>query len=308
MHRRTRNLTISAVVLAVLAVAAWQYRLAGFAWYWTAMQLDAASRESRGVWLPAYRVAVEARPIGGVEDDASGLTFSERTGTLFAVINSPPQIVELDTEGQVLRRIALRGAKDVEGITYVRDDVFVVTDEREHQLYRIRVGPDTEAVDLSDAPRLGLALKARWNRGLEGVSWDSANHRLYVTQEKAPLRVLAVSGLKEILDGTAFDLQIVEWRPSSFAGLFVRDLSALSFHEATGHLLLLSDESALIVEYDADGRPVSMLPMWRGWHGLSARVPQAEGLAVGPDGAIYVLSEPNLFYRFERETKAAWAQ
>jgi uncharacterized protein YjiK len=43
-------------------------------------------------------------------------------------------------------------------------------------------------------------------------------------------------------------------------------------------------------------------------HGLSRRVPQAEGLAVGPDGAIYVLSEPNLFYRFERETKAAWAE
>jgi len=43
-----------------------------------------------------------------------------------------------------------------------------------------------------------------------------------------------------------------------------------------------------------------MMPLWRGFHGLQRKVPQPEGLAVGPNGAIYVLSEPNLFYRFER--------
>ena len=78
------------------------------------------------------------------------------------------------------------------------------------------------------------------------------------------------------------------------------DLSSLTLHEPTSHLLLLSDESALVVEYAADGRPISLMPLWRGFHGLQRKVPQPEGLAVGPDGAIYVVSEPNLFYRFER--------
>jgi uncharacterized protein YjiK len=37
----------------------------------------------------------------------------------------------------------------------------------------------------------------------------------------------------------------------------------------------------------------------QGWHGLKADVPQAEGIAVGPRGEIFVVSEPKLFYRFD---------
>lgn len=87
----------------------------------------------------------------------------------------------------------------------------------------------------------------------------------------------------------------------------MRDLSSLTYHESTGNLLLLSDESALVAEYAPNREPVSVMPMWKGWHGLKATVPQAEGLAVGDDGTIYVLSEPNLFYRFERSPEAPWA-
>jgi uncharacterized protein YjiK len=62
------------------------------------------------------------------------------------------------------------------------------------------------------------------------------------------------------------------------------------------------------VEYRYDGTPVSILPMWAGLHGLSAFVPQAEGVALGNDGALYVISEPNLFYRFERTDAPSWVQ
>ncbi len=58
------------------------------------------------------------------------------------------------------------------------------------------------------------------------------------------------------------------------ASLFMSDLSSVTVHDETGHLLLLSDESALIVEYALDGRPVSM-PLWRGFNGLQRKVPQA---------------------------------
>ncbi|WVM91121.1 SdiA-regulated domain-containing protein [Halopseudomonas pachastrellae] len=60
----------------------------------------------------------------------------------------------------------------------------------------------------------------------------------------------------------------------------MRDLSSLSLHDETGHLLLLSDESNMLVEYDEDSHPRSLLGLWRGMHGLEHTVPQAEGLAM----------------------------
>ncbi|MDR0672871.1 MAG: SdiA-regulated domain-containing protein [Zoogloeaceae bacterium] len=44
-----------------------------------------------------------------------------------------------------------------------------------------------------------------------------------------------------------------------------------------------------------------MAPLWRGWHGLERAIPQPEGGALDSYENIYILSEPNLFYRFERK-------
>jgi len=87
------------------------------------------------------------------------------------------------------------------------------------------------------------------------------------------------------------------------ARLFVRDLSSLQFDEQTGHLLALSDESRLVVELDADGQPLSSLSLSAGRHGLERDVPQAEGMAMGPDGTLYLVSEPNLFYVFRKPAR-----
>lgn len=80
----------------------------------------------------------------------------------------------------------------------------------------------------------------------------------------------------------------------------MRDLSSLSLHDQTGHMLVMSDESKLLAEYSKAGELISIIPLWGGWHGLEHSIPQAEGVTVAPDGTIYIVSEPNLFYRFER--------
>jgi uncharacterized protein YjiK len=187
----------------------------------------------------------------------------------------------------------------------VRNDVFILADEHEHQIYYIRIDASTTSVNLEGCPRIGLALDLKENLGFEGISWDSVGKRLFVAKEKAPLRVLEISGLPELLDGSAIDLQIKEWKSPQAYSLFMTDLSSLTFHEPTGHMLLLSHESRLIVEYDKEGEPVSIMPLWKGWHGLRHFVPQAEGIAIGENGDLFVLSEPNLFYRFERAVPAA---
>ena len=61
---------------------------------------------------------------------------------------------------------------------------------------------------------------------------------------------------------------------------------------------MLSDESRLLLEVDRDGRPISSLSLLAGQHGLERSVPQAEGVALDDRGVLYLISEPNLFYRF----------
>jgi len=292
-----------AVLLLTTGLFVWYFKVPALGYYWLSTSLNAAQWQGSALWLPDYRVAIEGRPIQGLTRNASGLTFNTETGTLFTVINRPAQVAELTTDGRLLRVIPLDGAKDPEGITYVQGDTYVVADEHSHGLYWVQIRPDTARVSVAGQPSLRLSIDSVHNSSFEGVSWDSAQNRLFVVKEKLPLRVLVISGLDAFSASTGFNIDIAEWTSSSAAALFMSDLSSLTLHEPTGHLLLLSDESALVVEYAADGRPISMLPLWRGFHGLQRKVPQPEGLAVGPDGAIYVLSEPNLFYRFERSKR-----
>ena len=283
----------------------WYFKVLALGYYWLTTSLNAAQWEGSSLWLPGYRVTVEARPIEGLTRNTSGLTFNTDTGTLFTVINRPPQIAELTTDGRLLRVIELEGAKDPEGITYVQGDTYVISDEHTDSMYWVQIGPDTRHVSINGRSSLGIRIDSVHNSSFEGVSWDSEQNRLFVVKEKLPLRVLVIKGLDVFNESTGFNIDISEWKSSSAASLFMSDLSSLTLHEPTGHLLLLSDESALVVEYAPDGQPIGMLPLWRGFNGLQRKVPQPEGLAVGPDNAIYVLSEPNLFYRFERSPKTA---
>lgn len=301
---RSRKTLFLAIVLAFGVAFGWYFKVPALGYYWLSTTLGAAQWANNALWLPDYRVAVEGLPIQGLTRNASGLTFNTETGTLFTVINRPPQIAELDTEGRLLRVIGLEGVKDPEGITYVQGDSYVISDEDSHRMYWVRIGRDTQRVSVAGRPSLGIGIDRLHNSSFEGISWDGVHRRLYVVREKLPMRVLVITGLDpDAPSASGFNIDIIEWKSSRAGSLFMSDLSSVTLHDATGHLLLLSDESALVVEYASDGRPVSMLPLWRGFGGLQRKVPQPEGVAVGPDGRLYLLSEPNLFYRFERAPK-----
>ena len=87
--------------------------------------------------------------------------------------------------------------------------------------------------------------------------------------------------------------------------LFVRDISSLSYDARTGHSLVLSDESQLLLEVDASGHPVSFISLARGMNGLKQGIGQAEGVTLDADGTIYIVSEPNLFYVLRKTSPAS---
>lgn len=296
MRKWVLGLAVVAVVLA--AVVHWT-RLDSLAWYAVKIALLPEKALEEAIGLKAYRVDIEGRPLVGIDDDVSALTYNPVRNTLFTVLNGEPVIVELTLEGKVMRQIQVKGAQDLEGLTYVAGNRYVIAEEQKQRLWVVRID-DTTTIALDRAPGLTVALDVFKNRGFEGLSYHEGGRRLLVVKESDPLRVLAVTGFVESDPGAPLDVRISEVKSPYSPKLFVNDLSSLTLHEASGHLLLLSDRSKLVVEYDTDGNPISMLPLWRGFRGLTASVPQAEGVALDSEGRLYIASEPNLFYRFSR--------
>lgn len=299
MPLRTRlRLTMLGLVLAMGAAGVlWASGVVGLAAHQLAVRgtPDVTAR----LRLADYRVGIEGAEIAGLSDNTSGLTFSPATGTLFTAINRPAKLAELSRDGQLLRRIPLTGASDVEGITHVEGDRFILVDEGRHRLSWVTITPQTAEIDLGTAPFLTLDLGAFENMGFEGISWDQRRKELVIVQEMWPVRVLVIGGLDQAVLGQGLGVTVREWHPDSWAGHFLADLSSVTVHDSTGNMLLLSDLSSILAEYAPDGTPLGLMTLWSGWHGLTRSVPQAEGVAIGPQGEIFVVSEPNLFYRFD---------
>jgi len=299
---RTLGALLSGALLLALTLVAQQHRLFERLLFNVQSQLQAESRQARSLWLPSYRVTVEARPIGEGITDVSALSFDPDRRTLVSVTNKPARFLELDLDGRLLRQVELRGFSDPEAIEYIKPGVYMISEERRQRLVRVRIGADTRVVDVDDrqvSHPFSLSDVQSDNRGNEGLAYDAARERFFVAKESDPVRIYEIDGLgSEAFEG----LQALSLRtdPQRDRRLFVRDLSSLQFDPGTGHLLALSDQSRLVLELDDHGKPISSLSLLRGQHGLSRSVPQAEGVAMDDQGRLYVVSEPNLFYRFEK--------
>lgn len=296
-YRRQLPLALTTLLILALLATGYVFRLDALLWYhWHNRQ--AGSQLSTGALkLGHYQVEVDGHAIDGL-DDASGLTYNTETDTLFTVLNQSPYIVELGVNGQVLRKIRVEGVGDMEGITHVAGDRFVIADEGDNRLIEVSLPPGIASIATDNARQLRLGLDRDGNKNIEGVSWDGVNQRLLVVKEKQPKRLMEIRGFIDPAPASASNLSIVNLDATQRAMRAMRDLSSVTYHDDSGHLLLLSDESRLIKEYDREGRAISALALWKGFHGLRRHVPQAEGIAVGPDRRIYIMSEPNLLYVF----------
>lgn len=290
---------LGVLVLLGLLLVAQQWRLFERGWFAVQEWRHAAEWREGAIWLPDYRVVVQARPIEGLDADVSALTFDPDRGTLFSVTNKNPEIVELSLEGQVLRRVALTGFGDPEAIEYISRDLYVITDERQQRLFRVHLDETTRYVDAADSEQLSLGIGLNGNKGFEGLAYDPLNRRLFAAKERDPLSIYEIHGFPRVDRSKPFAVHVLDDRERD-ERLFLRDLSSLQYDVASGHLLALSDESRLVLELNAEGRPISSLSLLGGRHGLEKGVPQAEGVAMDDAGRLYLVSEPNLFYRFEK--------
>ncbi|WP_405119717.1 SdiA-regulated domain-containing protein [Pseudomonas leptonychotis] len=305
-HFTLKRLLLGLVVLALLLLGlfAQEYRLFERAWFNVQQWRQAGNGQQASVLLADYQVDIEAKEIEGLNDDVSALTYDPDRNSLFTVTNQKPQLIELSLEGELLRRIDLHGFGDAEAVEYISQGLYVITDERLQRLIKVRVDETTTELHADQAQQFSLGIGLNGNKGFEGLAYDSVGQRLFVAKERDPIRIYEIHGFPQRDPQRPFAVHVVDDQQRD-AGLFVRDLSSLQFDERSGHLLALSDESRLVLELNVEGKPISSLSLLRGRNGLKRGVPQGEGIAMDNQGVLYLVSEPNLFYRFRKPEAVA---
>lgn len=256
----------------------------------------------KNIWLPDFQVVVEAKPIGPDVANISGIAYDYDHHRLLAVTNKGPmQLLALDINGDILERYPLIGFDDTEGVAYLGQGRVALCDEQLQQLDIISLPAAARPIQVEEAHYIALVINpSLHNKGFEGVTYDPDNDRLFVIKERDPRQLFEVSGVLRSIDQGRLQIRVVDrldWVTESVA---TRDLSEGYYDPRSGHLLLLSDQSRSITELDDKGHFVSIRSLAAGLSDLKNSVPQPEGLTMDRDGNLYVVSEPNLFYRFSK--------
>ncbi len=282
-------LLVAAIAYGVAFAMHWDDR--GVLWMQENLESPAERQES--VWLPDYQAVIDAKLLPGMEkDEASDLAYDPQTKSLFSVMGKNPFLVELTLQGDVLRKMPLVGWSNPEGVTVLGNGLLAIVDERDHQITIVKVDADTRELNLADFPKYDLGPSKDQNKAFEGVTWDARNQQLLLGEERPPA-LFTWKGDGKTLTGDKQKLASDE--------LDIRNLSALAIDPRTGHTLVLSADSHLLLELDEKGEQVSFMTLLGGFNGLKKTIPRAEGVTMDEAGTLYMVSEPNLFYRFEKQ-------
>ena len=263
---------------------------------WMLERFESPTEQNESVWLPDYTAVIDAKPLPGMErDEASDLAYSPLSKTLFSVMGKNPFLVELSLDGDVLRKIPLVGWSNPEGLTVMENGLLAIVDEREHLLTIIKVDADTKSLNIADFPKYDLGPSKNQNKAFEAIAWDPRRQQLLLGEERPPALFVWKSDGSQVLTGSKQKVPSDE--------LDLRNLSALSVDPRTGHTLVLSADSHMLLELDELGEQVSFMTLLGGFNGLEKTIPRAEGVAIDENGTLYMVSEPNLFYRFEKKAQ-----
>jgi uncharacterized protein YjiK len=240
--------------------------------------------------------------------EASGVTYNWDTNTLFVVADGGTSVVQITKTGQLIDSMTLspggspQGTDfyDPEGISYVGNGKFVMSEERDRQIVLFTYAAGT-TLTRSGAQTVKLGTFVQ-NIGIEGVSWDPLTSGYVCVKETLPQGIFqtgidfdagtATNGSPSTVNSiNLFNPALVNL--ADFADVFaLSNLPSLSGQPDFDHLLVLSQESGKIVNVNRSGNISNSLTIVSDpGNPLSVAAQQHEGLTMDRDGILYVVSE-----------------
>jgi uncharacterized protein YjiK len=239
--------------------------------------------------------------------EASGVTYDWDTDSLFVVGDGGTSVVQVSKTGELIDSMTLAPGDspqgttfyDTEGITYIGNGQFVMTEERDRQLVRFTYAAGTTLTrEDTDTVKLGTTIG---NIGLEGVTNDPTSGGFVVVKETEPESVFQTDvdwDAGTATNGSPTSAESTNLFEPALAGIddfsdvfALSNLTTLSGPEAE-HLLIISQESGKIVNVDRSGNVSSSLTIVSDPDNpLSVPEQTDEGVTMDDDGDLYVVNE-----------------
>lgn len=269
--------------------------------HWLTYRTSAKTVDST-IGLSRYSVVIDGKTVEASLHNLSGITYDYDHDRLLAITNNTPmELLVLSKAGDIQARYPLVGFEDTEGLAYLGNGRLVIVDEEQQQLDVLNIPQEVRPIHVEEAQYIAVQINASHsNKGFEGVTYDPASDRLFAIKERDPRAMYEVTGLLKALDAQGVRITVRDLTPWIARSVFARDLSDGYYDPASGHLLVLSDQSRNITELDADGHFVSIRSLRAAFSDLHKDAPQPEGITMDTAGNLYIVSEPNLFYAFQK--------
>lgn len=240
--------------------------------------------------------------------EASGVTYNWDTDTLFIVGDGTTSVTQVSKTGQLIDTMTLaqgsspQGTEfyDSEGITYIGNGQFVMTEERDRQLVLFTYAAGTTLTRANTKTvKLGTFVN---NTGTEGLSYDPKTGGYIVLKEISPIGIFQTNvdfNAGTATNGSATtDNSTNLFNPSLLGVSDVADVFALSNLPALSgqplydNILVLSQENAKVVNVDRSGNISNSLTIVSDpGNPLDAPSQQHEGMTMDRNGVLYIVNE-----------------
>ena len=240
--------------------------------------------------------------------EVSGVTYNWDTDTLFVVGDGGTSVVQVSKTGQLIDSMTLAQGDspqgtafyDPEGITYIGNGKFVMTEERDRQAVEFTYSA-ASVLERSGTRTVDLGTFVQ-NIGLEGLTYDPSTGGFIFVKESGPEGIFQTGidfAAGTATNGSADTVNSVDLFDPALAGLSdfadvfaLSNLPAFNGTPQAGQLLVLSQEEGKIVLIDRAGQVQSSLTIVSNpGNPLSVPAQQHEGLTMDRDGNLYVVSE-----------------